>query len=97
MSFPSDDGPTDYSSLLPRSQISDFVRRSLNDDCPSFDVGGLVVGTRMKSAQLLMKSPGVFAGKPFFQGVFDEVGCKVDWADGASIYLHAAMGCARIA
>ena len=49
---------------------------------PSFDVGGLVVGTEEKSAQLLLKSPGIFAGKPFFDRIMKAVECKVHWEEG---------------
>jgi len=50
---------------------------------PSFDVGGLVVGTDEKCAQLLLKSPGVFAGKPFFEGIMKAVNCTVHWEEVA--------------
>ena len=46
---------------------------------PTFDVGGLVVGSAPKKALLYMKSPGVFAGKPFVDAVFDILDCKVTW------------------
>ena len=73
----------DYSSLLPKAQIDAVVLQWMQDDHPSFDVGGLVVGTAPKSAQLLLKSPGVFAGKPFFDSVFEQLGCKVEWQPDA--------------
>jgi nicotinate-nucleotide pyrophosphorylase (carboxylating) len=71
--------PPDYSSLLPRAQIDEIVHQWMKDDHPSFDVGGLVVGTETKSAQLLLKSAGVFAGKPFFESVFQQLKCTVEW------------------
>jgi nicotinate-nucleotide pyrophosphorylase (carboxylating) len=70
----------DFSPLLPQD-LDQILHGWLRDDMPSFDVGGLVVGTEEKQAQLLMKSSGVFAGKPFFQRVFDLVGCTVTWHD----------------
>lgn len=70
----------DFSNLLPQN-LDAVIEGWLTDDMPSFDVGGLVVGNKEKQAQLLMKSSGVFAGKPFFQKVFDIVGCKVEWKD----------------
>ena len=73
------ESPPDYSSLLPRAQIDALVQQWLQDDHPSFDVGGLVVGSSPKSAQLLLKSPGVFAGKPFFNSVFEQLNCTVAW------------------
>ncbi|KAL7467288.1 hypothetical protein ACHAXS_007536 [Conticribra weissflogii] len=49
-----------------------------------FDVGGYVVGTDVQKAELWMKSPGIFAGVPFFNAVFDACGgCVIDWEDAA--------------
>uniref|UniRef100_A0A7S4ITH4 Nicotinate-nucleotide pyrophosphorylase [carboxylating] n=1 Tax=Odontella aurita TaxID=265563 RepID=A0A7S4ITH4_9STRA len=75
--------PDLFAALLPTGQISAAVRRWIDDDMPGFDVGGLVVGTDRKEATLWMKSPGVFAGRPFFDAVFVEVGCDVTWEDAA--------------
>lgn len=75
----------DFSHLLPRTQLLSTATRWLNDDAPSFDVGGLVVGTERRTASLYMKSPGVLAGKPFFEAAFDAVGdgCAVTWETAA--------------
>jgi nicotinate-nucleotide pyrophosphorylase (carboxylating) len=70
--------PTDFSALLPYN-VKSIVEGWIHDDMPSFDVGGLVVGNDQKTAQLFMKSSGVFAGKPFFDLVFQTLGCKVEW------------------
>jgi nicotinate-nucleotide pyrophosphorylase (carboxylating) len=75
---------TDFSALLPQN-LEQVIQGWLTDDMPSFDVGGLVVGTEEKKAKLLIKSSGVFAGKPFFQHVFDMLGCKVEWDDSIAI------------
>lgn len=72
---------TDFSALLP-PDLNQIIEGWLADDMPSFDVGGLVVGTEIKTAKLLMKSKGVFAGKPFVQHVFDLLGCTVEWQEG---------------
>ena len=69
----------DYAALLPQTQLDTTVRAWIDDDMPSFDVGGLVVGSKPATAQLWMKSSGVFAGKPFFDAVFRAVGCTVTW------------------
>lgn len=74
----------DFSALLPQN-LDQVIQGWLTDDMPSFDVGGLVVGTQQKQAQLLMKSSGVFAGKPFFQKVFDILGCQVEWQDDVAV------------
>jgi len=73
----------DYSQLLPKDQINATVKQWLHDDMPSFDVGGLVVGSDVKSARLLLKSSGVFAGKPFMNAVFDVLKCRVEWNQAA--------------
>ena len=82
----------DYSSLLPKAQIDAIVQQWMQDDHPSFDVGGLVVGSAPKSAQLLLKSPGVFAGKPFFDSVFEQLGCQIQWNSDAveGTYMDAS-------
>ncbi|KAI9680832.1 MAG: hypothetical protein M1817_004272 [Caeruleum heppii] len=65
--------------LLPptvyRRQITDW----LAEDCPSFDFGGFVVGDRAGEARLLGKSAGMLAGVPFFDEVFRQLDCTVDW------------------
>jgi len=70
----------DFAALLPLN-IDSVIEGWLQDDMPSFDVGGLVVGCEEKKAQLFMKSDGVFAGKVFVEKVFDRLGCKVEWHD----------------
>lgn len=75
-----------YSHLLPqnyKSQIANW----LEEDCPSLDVGGFVVGDAPGEARLLCKSPGLVAGVPFFDEVFSQLGCTVEWhvGEGESI------------
>jgi nicotinate-nucleotide pyrophosphorylase (carboxylating) len=75
----------DYSTLLPKSNLKPMIQSWLIEDHPTFDIGGFVVGTSIKTANLYMKSDGVFAGKPFVDAVFDEVGCEVTWNDDVAI------------
>lgn len=76
----------DFSHLIPERQIDKVVQEWLEGDHPSFfDVGGLVVGAETKSAQLLMKSSGIFAGKPFVESVFRQLDCTIDWNTDVSI------------
>ncbi|KAL4805277.1 Quinolinate phosphoribosyl transferase [Aspergillus unguis] len=68
----------DLRHLLPGSYkrlISDW----LEEDCPSFDYGGFVVGESDGEAKLLGKSEGIIAGVPFFDEVFSQLGCSVEW------------------
>lgn len=51
----------------------------LAEDCPAFDWGGFVVGETPRTAHLLAKSSGVLAGVPFFDEVFRQLECSVEW------------------
>ncbi|PNY23479.1 Nicotinate-nucleotide pyrophosphorylase [carboxylating] [Tolypocladium capitatum] len=51
----------------------------LAEDAPSFDYAGFVVGDAPRAATLWAKSPGVVAGRPFFDEVFAQCGCAVEW------------------
>lgn len=51
----------------------------LEEDTPSFDYGGFVVGETPAEARLLAKSPGILAGVPFFDEVFRQLDCSVEW------------------
>ncbi len=89
----SDDQIVDYSTLLPASNLKPVIQQWLIEDHPTFDVGGLVVGTSTKTAHLYMKSKGIFAGKPFVNAVFEEVGCEITWDESVAIegsYLDPA-------
>ncbi|EGF78421.1 hypothetical protein BATDEDRAFT_13095 [Batrachochytrium dendrobatidis JAM81] len=68
----------DYSHLLPTNwklQVSSW----LDEDTPTFDYGGFVVGETDQTAALYCKAKGVLAGVPFFNQVFSQVGCRVEW------------------
>ena len=84
--------PTNFGALIPQERLDETVRQWLLDDIPSFDVGGLVVGTSEKEATLWMKSPGVFAGKPFFDAIVRVLGCTIQWKPQAveGQYLEAS-------
>ena len=89
-----EDSITDYSTLLPSSNLKPVIQKWLIEDHPTFDVGGLVVGTATKTAHLYMKAKGIFSGKPFVNAVFDEVGCEIAWNDDIAIegkYLDPAQ------
>lgn len=51
----------------------------LEEDTPSFDYGGFVVGADPAEARLLAKSTGIIAGIPFFDEVFKQLDCTVEW------------------
>ena len=60
--------------LLPQT-YKRMVSAWLEEDCPSLDYGGFVVGETSAEAKLLGKSPGVIAGVPFFDEVFRQLDC----------------------
>ncbi|KPI41880.1 Nicotinate-nucleotide pyrophosphorylase [carboxylating] [Cyphellophora attinorum] len=64
--------------LLP-SHFTTDITTWLAEDTPSFDYGGFVVGSSPRTAQLLCKSSGILAGVPFFNEVFHQLECKVEW------------------
>ncbi|PWN29745.1 putative BNA6-nicotinate-nucleotide diphosphorylase [Jaminaea rosea] len=67
-----------FRHLLPPT-YSQTIAAWLAEDCPSLDYGGFVVGEDLKEASLWCKSPGVLAGVPFFDEVFRQLGCSVQW------------------
>lgn len=69
---------SDFQHILP-PHSKKLVQSWLEEDIPSFDVAGIVVGSKQEKAVLLCKSPGVLCGKPFFDLIFSELGCQVEW------------------
>jgi len=70
-----------FAQLLPPSWKT-LIQRYLDEDIPSFDVGGFVVGDEEMEALLYCKEKSksiVLAGVPFFDEVFAELGCSVSW------------------
>lgn len=67
------------SHVLHPLTIRHLAREWLKEDTPNFDYGGFVVGEKEETAVLLQKSPGVLAGQPFFDSVFQELDCTVVW------------------
>jgi nicotinate-nucleotide pyrophosphorylase (carboxylating) len=65
-------------NLLPPSWKTS-VTAWLAEDTPSFDYAGFVVGDGPRVATLWGKSSGVIAGRPFFDEVFAQCGCTVEW------------------
>jgi len=68
------------SHILPPSWTIQ-VQQWLEEDTPSFDWGGYVVGDVHREAFLLGKgkSPAVLAGVPFVDEIFRYLGCEVKW------------------
>jgi nicotinate-nucleotide pyrophosphorylase len=84
LDIPLDHGALEH--LLPPSYKSQ-ITAWLAEDTPSFDFAGFVVGDAQRTATLWGKSSGILAGKPFFDEVFAQLGCSVEWhvKEGAHI------------
>lgn len=67
-----------YPDLLP-STYKEKITQWLAEDIPGFDYGGYVVGEKENVASLVIKDSGVLAGCPFFQEVFKQLQCRVEW------------------
>ncbi|KAI9897902.1 hypothetical protein N3K66_007758 [Trichothecium roseum] len=94
--------------LLPPSWKTS-VTAWLSEDTPAFDYGGFVVGEVPRRATLWAKSRGTLAGRPFFDEVFAQCGCAVEWhategddldpsasnGDGAKVKVATVTGPAR--
>ncbi|RMJ21241.1 nicotinate-nucleotide pyrophosphorylase [Aspergillus sp. HF37] len=83
--------------LLPPTYKS-LISSWLQEDCPSFDYGGFVVGDAPAKARLLGKSEGIVAGIPFFSEVFAQLGCQVHWhvREGHSLPKDQITTCATV-
>jgi nicotinate-nucleotide pyrophosphorylase (carboxylating) len=84
---------TNFSAVLPphwKREVEGWIR----DDVPSIDIGGLVVGDKPETAHLYGKSRGILAGVPFFDAVFEQLGCTVEWnlEEGALVDPAAVEG-----
>jgi len=78
----------DHSQLLTWQWDHSKIIAWLQEDIPSFDYGGLVVGDKDEEAILYCKSEGVLAGVPFFTEVFKTLGCQVDWKFKEGAFLN---------
>ncbi|CAG8623073.1 9395_t:CDS:2 [Paraglomus brasilianum] len=84
-----------YAKLLPPHYKED-IKNWLAQDAPSFDYGGYVVGDTPEVAVLYGKSPGVLAGVPFFDEVFNQLGCRVEWLISEGESFEPVKPCARV-
>jgi nicotinate-nucleotide pyrophosphorylase (carboxylating) len=103
--------------LLPPS-YKRLITAWLEEDAPSFDYGGFVVGDEMSEARLLGKSKvrgnldqptkiirfivtdgsaqGILAGVPFFEEVFHQLGCTVEWHINEAEAFEPIKHCATV-
>ncbi|KAJ5108192.1 hypothetical protein N7456_004867 [Penicillium angulare] len=87
----------DVRHLLPNNYKS-LISSWLEEDCPSLDYGGFVVGESEGEARLLGKSKGIIAGAPFVDEVFSQLGCTIEWhiKEGQPLSLDPIQHCATV-
>lgn len=95
MSLSSGKSISNFSHLLPPT-YRESIKTWLNDDCPTTDIGGFVVGDKLETAHLLMKSSGVLAGVPFAQAVFDYMGLDVQWLVEEGTYVDVSSSSNKV-
>lgn len=81
--------------LLPQT-YQRLVSEWLEEDTPSYDYGGFVVGEAHAEARLLGKSHGVVAGMPFFDEVFRQLDCTVEWHVHEGDVITPVKHCATV-
>jgi nicotinate-nucleotide pyrophosphorylase (carboxylating) len=74
------------------TNLSPLISAWLKEDIPSFDYGGWVVGSSIKTAKLYCKQNGVLCGVPFVNEIFKQLNCKVSWLvpEGTRIYVNSS-------
>lgn len=65
--------------LLPPATLATLADSWLREDCPGFNYAALATGAAPSQAALWAKSPGILAGRPFFDAIFAQVNCQVSW------------------
>ncbi|CAG8567203.1 5317_t:CDS:2 [Acaulospora colombiana] len=86
---------SNFANLLPISFKND-IAAWLKEDITSFDYGGYVVGETQKTSILFGKSPGVLAGVPFFDEVFRQMDCSVEWFLNEGDYFEPIKQVAKV-
>lgn len=75
--------------ILPPA-FKDEVINWLRDDCPAFDVGGFVVGSKIEVAHLICKENCILAGIPFANVVFECMKLSVNWKFEEGSYIDVS-------
>ncbi|KAJ8312105.1 hypothetical protein KUTeg_009478, partial [Tegillarca granosa] len=84
------------SHVLHPVTLKHMAREWLKEDTPNFDYGGFVVGEKEETSVLLMKSSGVLAGIPFFDAVFKELDCTVEWSADEGAFIEPVQCVAKV-
>ncbi|XP_076996347.1 nicotinate-nucleotide pyrophosphorylase [carboxylating] [Tamandua tetradactyla] len=71
--------PEGLALLLPPATLAALAAAWLQEDCPGLNHMASVTGAVPSQAVLWAKSPGVLAGRPFFDALFAQLNCQVSW------------------
>ncbi|AET38307.1 nicotinate-nucleotide diphosphorylase (carboxylating) Ecym_2592 [Eremothecium cymbalariae DBVPG len=78
----------EFKNLIPANGAwKQDITNWLQEDIPAFDFGGYVVGSNEKNATLYCKQPGILAGVPFLEEVFNQCGLSYTWLYEEGEYL----------
>mmetsp|Transcript_7965 Transcript_7965/g.7120 ORF Transcript_7965/g.7120 Transcript_7965/m.7120 type:complete len:285 (-) Transcript_7965:13-867(-) len=80
-----------FSNLLP-PKYKEEIKKWIDDDCPSIDIGGYVVGNKIETASLYCKSTSFLAGIPFANAVFEYLNISVEWFYEEGSYIEINEG-----
>jgi nicotinate-nucleotide pyrophosphorylase (carboxylating) len=72
-------------------QTKRWINTWLEEDCPSFDYGGFVVGNKEETALLYCKESCILAGIPAIEEIFTVFHFSFQWAvhEGESVTVPA--------
>lgn len=65
--------------LISPTRLDRAINEWLDEDIPSFDCGGAVVGDGPTTAKIYVKSQCVLSGQPFAEAVIKKLCCSVKW------------------
>lgn len=80
-----------FAHLLPSGFEKEIIQW-LRDDCPSFDVGGFVVGEKEETAHLYCKQSCVLAGVSFANCILQYLNLQFNWLVEEGSEIDASKG-----
>lgn len=76
-------------ALVNPIKVRNLAKLWLEEDTPSFDFAGSIVGDEKLEANLFCKQQCTLAGRPFFNAVFEVLGCVVEWTIGDGTQINS--------
>lgn len=82
-----------YHHILNPVILDDLARNWIREELPHFDLQAMAVGDIDIAAKVFCKSPGVLAGIPFANSVFNQLNCSPNWFCKEGEWLEAKPVC----